>query len=101
LQNGRKAAIPNALSRLKSPGVASIGDTTGVLDQGMRSWGKPGNLGEPIVSLYHEVRRYTYDKTPGVRAGSPAPLTSSAARKAPTKTGTARYRVRTVKNERT
>ena len=31
--------------------MASMRDTTGVLDQGMRSWGKPGNLREPIVSL--------------------------------------------------
>jgi len=57
LFSGRKAAILNAKSRLKSPGMASVQDTTGVLDRGMCSRGQPGNLREPDVSLQNTVGR--------------------------------------------
>ena len=51
-RKGKADAVERAEGSSRRYAKVSIADTTGVLEQGMFSEGLPGNLGEPVISLY-------------------------------------------------
>ena len=84
--------------------MASFRVTTGVIDQGMQSWGQPGNLRDPHVSLriMEGKRRSGHNDKIPAQCGSPCRTCEFAQAKTQTqKKGKAGYRARIAKSERT